>query len=45
MLMIVSREIEMLGKDWCFEGQRCHLRMNLLKDVTTLHFSNGPPLK
>ncbi len=34
MLMIVSREIEMLGKDGGFGGQRCHLRTNLLKDVT-----------
>ena len=43
MLMIVSREIEMLGKDGGFGGQRCHLSTVLCRNVTTLHYSNGSP--
>jgi hypothetical protein len=41
-LMIVSRECEVWGKDGGFGGQRCHLRTNLLKDVTTLHYLSAP---
>jgi hypothetical protein len=41
MLMIVSRECEVLCKDDGFGGQRWHLRMNLCRNVTTLHIGDN----
>jgi len=42
ILVIVSRECEVLGKDCGFGGKRGHLRTVLCRNVTTLHYSNAP---
>jgi hypothetical protein len=41
MLMIVSRECEVLGKDGGFGGQRCRFEANLLKKLTTLQLTRS----